>query len=58
MKKTYQQPTIELVKISTANIIAGSLGDGDTPTVTPGDAEGATGKDAGAHTFNIWDNED
>lgn len=28
---------------------------GGTPTVTPGNAESATGKDAGAHTFNIWD---
>ena len=38
MKKTYIIPELEVVKIQTTQMLAGSLGGASTPTVSFGDA--------------------
>lgn len=58
MKKTYQQPTLKVVNIQLCQLMAGSLGNGDKPTMNLGEAVPATDIEAGARSFSVWGDED
>lgn len=55
MKKTYIQPSIEVYKIETANMIAGS----EDPRVTLNrNADGIAAESVGSRGGSGWDDED
>ena len=56
MKKKYQAPVTNSVVIESAQLMAGSLGNGEKPIMNFGEAEVSTGgKSADARRFGLWD---